>query len=112
MSVCSQADWSFFYGGYRLDGNVTEESPRGFIEIPGSVGVGTTHFLGVRSAAIPALVAYLEAQLQRSAGHPEGGPMHVDGSYTWFRRAHPEHRTFWPLPNSDISAPPRPTSMI
>jgi hypothetical protein len=43
-------------------------------------------------------VSYLEAQLARPAGDPHGGPMHVDGSYSWFRRGHPELSTLIAVP--------------
>jgi glycosyl transferase, family 25 len=68
-------DWSIFYGGYRF-------RPDGDVE--------TTHFVAFRSNAIRLLVPYMEAQLSRRAGDALGGPMHVDGTYLWFRREHPE----------------------
>jgi hypothetical protein len=37
-------------------------------------------------------VPYLEAMQARPAGDAAGGPMHVDGAYFWFRRAHPHVR--------------------
>ncbi len=59
------------------------------------------------------MVDYLEAMLQRPKGSPDGGPMHVDGAYSWFRRAHPEVAAYVCTPSvaqqrssrSDISVP-------
>jgi hypothetical protein len=48
--------------------------------------------------AIAAAVRYLEAILARPAGDPDGGPMHVDGAYNWFRRANPQFKTVLAIP--------------
>ena len=90
-------DWSMFYGGYRLEQAVPEVHG-GCADLSADAGVQTSHFVAVRGAAITGLVGYLEAQLARPAGHPRGGPMHVDGSYTWFRREHPELPTVIAVP--------------
>lgn len=92
------SDWSIFYGGYRLDEQGALAFAGHLLPIPAEEGVGTTHFLGIAGEAIELLVAYLEAQLQRPSGDPRGGPMHVDGSYTWFRRAHPHLVTLLAVP--------------
>ena len=49
-----------------------------------------THCYAVQAAALPVLVAYLEACLRRPVGHPDGGPMHVDGALTQLRRQRPD----------------------
>ena len=89
--------WDFFYGGHKMDsppvGNGTP-----VLKIASSDGVQTAHFVALSSAAIALLVPYLEAQLERPAGHPDGGPMHVDGTYSWFRREHPDLVTFVATP--------------
>ena len=36
----------------------------------------------INAPAIGPLIAYLERMVARPAGHPEGGPMHVDGAYS------------------------------
>jgi glycosyl transferase, family 25 len=86
--------FTFFYGGGEV---ALPFSPQGHSELmPVSphTPVGLTHFLGIRGAScISDLVTYLEAMIARSAGDPEGGPMHVDGAYSWFRRAHPNYET-------------------
>lgn len=48
-----------------------------------------SHFIGVNGAAIAPLVEFLETVLSRPSGHPDGGPMHIDGAYTTFRQQHP-----------------------
>jgi glycosyl transferase, family 25 len=84
--------WSLFYGGYVIDG-ATPLAPRPTWTVSPNMPVQTAHFLGVRGAAVAELVTYLETMLTRSNGDPAGGPMHVDGAYSWFRREHPQHVT-------------------
>jgi len=90
-------DWSMFYGGYRLD-RAVPTADGGCAVLPSSDGVQTTHFVGFRGSAIAAAVTYLEAQLNRPGGDARGGPMHIDGSYSWFRRDHPEFTTLLAVP--------------
>jgi glycosyl transferase, family 25 len=84
--------WSFFYGGHVIDGAAPSAHLHTWV-VPPDTPVQTAHFLGVRGAAIAELVAYLEAMLGRVSGDAAGGPMHVDGAYSWFRREHPHHVT-------------------
>lgn len=86
-------NWSIFYGGYQLKKNLESESQYGLIEIPSDTEIRTTHFVCFHSNAIAKSVAYLEALASRQAGDPNGGPMHVDGAYSWFRRSHPSFVT-------------------
>jgi len=59
------------------------------VSLQPEMGLQQTHSMVFSKAAILALVPYLEAMLARPPGHPEGGPMHVDGAYSWFRKDHP-----------------------
>ncbi len=63
------------------------------VPVPPGSGVLGLHMIGIRAGVMPALIAYLEAMLARPAGDPQGGPMHADGAYGWFRAAHPACRT-------------------
>ena len=51
------------------------------------------HMFAVRAPVIEQLIPYLEAMLARQPGDPAGGPMHVDGAYSWYRMQHPAVRT-------------------
>ncbi|NOU22568.1 MAG: LPS biosynthesis glycosyltransferase, partial [Methyloglobulus sp.] len=64
---------------------------------PGDV-IQTAHFIGFQQPIIAMLVDYLERVLSRPGGDPEGGPMHVDGAYSWFRRQHPDVVTSIAIP--------------
>lgn len=95
-AVLGETNWKIFYGGYE-----TSEPPAagGAIARAGpNLGLRTTHFICFRGEAIAKARDYLEAILTRPAGDPEGGPMHVDGAYQWFRRACPEFDCFIATP--------------
>jgi glycosyl transferase, family 25 len=75
-----QLSWSIFYPGHVLTGL----SP-GLSRLSPAIAVRCTHFMMIEGHAIPELVAGLQAILARPPGHPEGGPMHVDGAYSTIR---------------------------
>lgn len=79
--------FDLFYGGYDLPegpgGGDLAATPLMLADC--TAPVRTTHFLGLGRTAITALVPYLDTMLVRPPGSPEGGPMHVDGAYSWFR---------------------------
>lgn len=79
-----EEEWDVFYGGGRLD--APGHADAGLTRVPVEQGIGCTHFVAFRGTAIARVASYLEAQLARPAGDPAGGPMHVDGSYSWARR--------------------------
>lgn len=103
-------DWSLFYGGW---GEVPagQRVAEGLVQLDPAAGVRCTHFMAVRGAAIGELVAYLEAMLARPPGSPEGGPMHVDGAYSWYRAAHPQRLTLAAVPPLGVQRP-SPTDIL
>jgi hypothetical protein len=92
LARAASAECAIFYGGGQL--GPLPPSTEAAVEIPPNEAVGTTHFVGFDAAAARMAVPYLEAMLGRPAGDPQGGPMHVDGAYSWLRRAHPSLRTW------------------
>jgi len=90
-------DWGMFYGVYVLElpmarsgATVTRIDPR--------KPIMTTAFVAVNGQHIAALVDYLEAMLERAPGDSQGGPMHIDGAYGWFRQSHPNVSTWLATP--------------
>jgi len=81
-------DWALLYGSYDLP-QALALSPQPCTLADPTVPIGTSAMIAVKGAHIDTLIRYLEAILQRPPGDPAGGPMHVDGAYCWFRRAHP-----------------------
>lgn len=59
----------------------------------------TASFVAFNGRVIPRLVDFLEEVLKRPAGHPMGGPMHVDGAYSTFRQQNPEIVTLVAIPS-------------
>ncbi len=76
--------WDFFYGGGVTE-NVQRLTPQ-LAQVPCDQGIMLAHFVAVQGDAIGQVARYIRAQLGRPPGSPEGGPMHVDGSYCWARR--------------------------
>jgi GR25 family glycosyltransferase involved in LPS biosynthesis len=98
VAALERKDWSVFYGGYTLSTDLERKSTEELIHADPSLGVQTTHFIGLRGQAISEAVSYLERMLTRPSGDPGGGPMHVDGAYSWYRRAFPERLTLLATP--------------
>jgi len=92
LARATSAECAIFYGGYEQ--GPEPSSTAATVELPPDRPVRTTHFVGFDATAAAAAVPYLEAILRRPPGDPQGGPMHVDGAYSWLRRAHPELRTW------------------
>jgi hypothetical protein len=92
-------DWDIFYGGYAIAPGAEPLAGAGLAEVAPDYVLRQTHCVAFAGAVIPALIDYLEAMKARPPGDPAGGPMHVDGAYSWFRRANPSVRTL-------VCAPP------
>lgn len=88
-------DWGMFYGGCVTDA-MPGSSP--LTPIPPHASLQTAHFVAFNGPVIGRLVDYLDAILQRSPGHIDGGPMHVDGAYSRFRADNPSMRVFAAIP--------------
>lgn len=88
------AQWNICYLGHAVKGPVPERTAGHVLnEVAPATAVGLTHAMLLDAAAIAAAVPYLEAQMARPGGDPAGGPMHVDGSYSWLRHDRPDLRT-------------------
>ena len=90
--------WDLLHGGYGAgdapDGLPARTAgPGGLHRVGPDLPLPLTHCLGIRAPMIAALRDDLRAVATRPPGHPDGGPMHVDGAYTRFRAAHPDVHT-------------------
>ncbi len=90
--------WAVFYGGYQALSPPDTLQNSELVIVPSDMAIQTTHFIGFRQPAINRLIDYLETMLTRPGGDPDGGPMHVDGAYCWFRRANPDMGTLATVP--------------
>jgi glycosyl transferase family 25 len=84
-----QRNWSLFYPAHRLT-----EMPNGLSTLDPHLGVMCAHFLLVNRNAVHQVVDGLEMILSRAPGHPDGGPMHVDGAYSTIRAQRPDLDTY------------------
>ncbi len=94
ISQLQQQDWGMVYFGHRIAGlsaAATEtDSASNFLLSSYNGPIETTHFYGVNGQILDRLVAFFEQVQQRPAGHPDGGPMHVDAAYSMFRAQQPD----------------------
>jgi hypothetical protein len=95
QTAMAQRTWSFFYGG-ALNVIEPEKLHNGWLSP--AQGVMGAHFFAASGSVLPELVQYLELMLTRPPGDAMGGPMHVDGAYSWFRAAHPGYSSFLAVP--------------
>lgn len=108
FETLGRMEWDILYPGHA---NLPPLEPTAesaeIVEIPPQTGVLCAHFMIVRASALPSLVEYLHKMLERPPGDPEGGPMHVDGAYSWFRKQHPDLRTLAIVPALGHQRPSR-----
>lgn len=94
LRALEKTDWSVFYGGYEdLNTSNGRQVSEDLLLVEADFPIRTTHMVAFRGSAIRAARDYLEAMLARPPGSPDGGPMHVDGAYSWFRKDNPEMKT-------------------
>lgn len=98
-----------FYGGYALPEGLAVAQPMAtpLMLANSATPIRTTHMIGFARGAIDALIPYLGAMLTRPRGSPEGGPMHVDGAYGWFRASRPDLSTWLAHPRLGHQRPSR-----
>lgn len=82
VNELQRLNWDFAYLGHAVKPVLIKENI--FYEYFEPLRLA--HFLAINKETIPQLVDFLEEVLSRPGGHPEGGPMHVDGAYSTFRQ--------------------------
>ena len=96
VEVLRVGNWDFAYPGHVEDsGDLTAQPAWQITNQP----LVCAHFYGIKRRILPALVGYLEDCMARPEGHPDGGPMHVDGAYSMFRQRNPEVITLICMPS-------------
>ena len=93
-----ETKWDFAYLGHVLE---LPSSPAQVLMTPCTpeTKLMTTHFYAAGGAILPRLIEFLEQMQQRPPGDPRGGPMHVDGALSTFRRQNPDVVTLVAHPN-------------
>lgn len=93
LAALEGMSWDLFYGG-----SPVEVTGNPLTRIDPDTPVMLAHFIAFSREGIRVAVPYLRAILERPAGSAEGGPMHVDGAYSWLRRANPQLTAFAATP--------------
>ncbi|MBB1161835.1 glycosyltransferase family 25 protein [Aquariibacter albus] len=88
--------WDIAYGGHQAL-HLPPVADR-WQAVDSRAPVQTTHCLAFSARGIERAVVHLETMMARKPGDPRGGPMHVDGAYTWLRTDHPDLRTVAAVP--------------
>jgi GR25 family glycosyltransferase involved in LPS biosynthesis len=86
MEQLSQEQWGIVHLGYSTTRLV--EFPVQFESF--REPLMTTTCYGVDSKIFDRLIDFLETVQRRPSGHPDGGPMHLDGAYNMFRQQNPD----------------------
>lgn len=106
LAGLATTNWSIFYGGHLGWDGELDATPPVSLAKP-KEGVRGTHMIGLTIEAIDLALPYLKAMRERPNGSPEGGPMHVDGAYCWFRTAYPHLETWAASPMLGYQRPSR-----
>jgi glycosyl transferase, family 25 len=107
LSDAEVADCSILYLGFLQARPPIASNASGWTRLDKDTAIVGAHMISFDRRALLLAVPYLETMLQRPAGHPLGGPMHVDGAYNWFRRSHDEVRTMLCVPPLGLQRPSR-----
>lgn len=94
LAALEREPWDIFYGG-----SPAPETDSPLSQVMPGQELLLTHFIAFSSRAINGLVPHLEAILTREPGSPDGGPMHVDGAYAWFRAQNPDMMAYAATPH-------------
>ena len=111
LEKLNELNWSIWYGYARHESNARSNNSE-VIPIDHTAGVQTSHCIALQGNAIRSVRDFFELILTRPGGHPEAGPMHVDGAYSTWRSLNPTAVTLVTLPpvcsqrssQSDIAA--------
>ncbi|WP_135502443.1 glycosyltransferase family 25 protein [Roseovarius aestuariivivens] len=87
-------EWGIVHGGLRQATKGQGDEAISLESVPADTELLLAHFLGFSGDTIARAEAYLKAITARPAGDAAGGPMHVDGAYSWFRRDNPDIATW------------------
>ena len=90
LDELNQQNWDLVHFGYcSKDSQLTFDLP---ILEPFAGAITGAQFYAVNGQTLDELIAFLETLLTRPVGHPDGGPMPIDGAFNVYRWQH-SHRT-------------------
>lgn len=83
----SDGEFIFYGGALNFSG---ASAVNELVKLPATQGIMGSHCIAIRRDTAEKILEYFKKMLERPPGHHDGGPMHVDGAYSWFRKDHPE----------------------
>lgn len=86
LDALRQGEWDFAYPGH-VEPCADPAAPPAW-QVTRSPLV-CAHFYALNRRVMASLLGYLEDCMERPPGHPDGGPMHVDGAFSMFRQRNP-----------------------
>lgn len=89
LHAVEEHDWGTWFPGHLLRGELAGQ-PKGIVQ--STLPFTWAHCYAVHGRALGALTDFLEATLERPAGHPEGGKLYIDAALSLFRK----NRTDYP----------------
>jgi hypothetical protein len=101
-ALSADRGWRFFYGA----NSAKLPQGQGLLPLPPKVPLIGAHCIGIQGDTAP-IADFLAAMLTRPPGHPDGGPMHVDGAYSCYRAAHPDEPALYACPDLGYQRPSR-----
>lgn len=102
----TETDWHFLHGGNGQ--GVSKDAARfGMRRLDPEESLLYAHFIGLRGEIIATAATYFKDMLAREPGSPEGGPMHVDGAYSWLRKDFPGFISYVCDPDLAMQRPSR-----
>jgi glycosyl transferase, family 25 len=93
LQKLSSIEWDIFYGDCKDHAELFANKNQ-LVKAEPSQTITRAHFIAFQGNTISHLIAFLESILTKKAGDPTGGPMHVDGAFSFYRNLHPECKTY------------------
>lgn len=85
VETLSSQPWDICFIGHALK---LAPAPSGFLR--SDAPFKWAHCYAVNRSAMPRLVDYLKATIERPVAHPAGGKMYIDGAFSLFRQQNPD----------------------
>ena len=95
LQELDKTEWGFLYLGHEHISDLSTEKRLEEITEP----LLLKHFYAINGYIFDRFLQFLEQVLERSPGHPEGGPMYYDGALTTFRMQNRDINTFVIMPS-------------
>lgn len=99
VAALREVDWDVVHFGYFCDELSQQSTTDAQALRPFDGTLIGTHFYAVNGPVFDRTVDFFEGLLSRPPGHPDGGPMHADGVYNFFKHKQPDLKRFVAVPS-------------